>query len=404
MGQKSTELRANWSILLACFVGIMLGWALPVFVLGPMTPPLLREFGWSPAGLVASASLFSLGAAMGSPIAGWLADRFDARTIAASALSLLAACFAALGAIDGWLWQLHALYLLMGLVGAGTGGIVYTRVIGGRFVAARGIAIGIALSGTGVTSLFIPIFVAEVTAASSWRAVGPGIAVLIFVFAIPIVLVGLRTATRKSLSAAATADSSPGGAGATRKEAIRDIRFYLLGLSICIFGFFSNILVINVVPALLEAGASSARAAELASMLGLAIIAGRLGVGWLLDHAPAVYVSAAVFALGAAGAFLFTLGDPGLVIFGVLSIGLLLGAEIDMMSYMTLRYFGVRSFGEIYGLLMGVYTMVTIGGPLLAAVLLATGGGYAAAYGAAAASFVVATLVLLVLSRVPNGK
>ena len=34
---------------------------------------------------------------------------------------------------------------------------------------------------------------------------------------------------------------------------------------------------------------------------------------------------------------------------GVILLGLGIGAEMDLLSYLTTRYFGIRSFGAIYG-------------------------------------------------------
>jgi hypothetical protein len=301
-------------------------------------------------------------------------------------------------------WQLHLLYLLMGLIGAGSGGIIYTRAIGTRFVSARGMAIAIAMSGSGATSLIVPMLVAEVTASAGWRAVGPVIAGSVLALALPLVLLGLGGSRRPTLPAASDEPAPAAANGMTRAEALRDLRFYLLGLSICIYGVFSGIPVLNVVPALLESGATPMRAAQTASVLGVSIIAGRLGVGWLLDRYPAVFVGAGMFILGGFGAFLFATGDLDLAIVALLLMGLLLGAEIDMMSYMTLHYFGVRSFGEIFGMLMLALNVFTIGGPLVAAAMLASGAGYVATYGIAGGLFLVVAIIFLALARVPGGR
>ncbi len=66
------------------------------------------------------------------------------------------------------------------------------------------------------------------------------------------------------------------------------------------------------------------------------------------------------------------------------------------MSFMVLWYFGVRSFGAIFGILFSIYTGSTIAGPILGAVLLRSG-GYSLLYISAAATFAMAAMAMLAL-------
>jgi hypothetical protein len=42
-----------------------------------------------------------------------------------------------------------------------------------------------------------------------------------------------------------------------------------------------------------------------------------------------------------------------------------MGAEVEIIAYLISRYFGLRSFGEIYGLAFGAYVFAGAVGPLL---------------------------------------
>lgn len=72
-------------------------------------------------------------------------------------------------------------------------------------------------------------------------------------------------------------------------------------------------------------------------MLGIAIVIGRLSAGWLLDHFPPPYVGMGIFALGATGAAAFVLGGAPFAVPTVVALGFLIGAEIDILSFVTLR-------------------------------------------------------------------
>ena len=63
-------------------------------------------------------------------------------------------------------------------------------------------------------------------------------------------------------------------------------------------------LPVQVVPMLTDLGAEKVRAAETASLMGLATVSGRIGVGLLLDRFPTTFVVVGTLVLAAAGALL----------------------------------------------------------------------------------------------------
>jgi hypothetical protein len=66
------------------------------------------------------------------------------------------------------------------------------------------------------------------------------------------------------------------------------------------------------------------------------------------------------------GVLILMSGTTGsLAILAVIMVGLGIGAEMDFMSYLLSRYFGLRAFGRLYGL---IYASITLGvsiGPLV---------------------------------------
>ena len=65
------------------------------------------------------------------------------------------------------------------------------------------------------------------------------------------------------------------------------------------------------------------------------------------------------------------------------------GAEANLLAYLVGRYFGRRSFGALYGLLLGASSM-GYGAPLVAGWVFDRTGSYALIYGPLAASAVLA--------------
>ena len=85
---------------------------------------------------------------------------------------------------------------------------------------------------------------------------------------------------------------------------------------------------------------------------------GRVASGYLLDRVFAPRVAMWIFGAAAFGiALLRTAAGTRLVFLAVFLIGLGMGAEVDIIAYLTSRYFGLRAFGEIYGYAFASYTV-----------------------------------------------
>jgi hypothetical protein len=130
------------------------------------------------------------------------------------------------------------------------------------------------------------------------------------------------------------------------------------------------------------------------SLLGAAVMIGRVGTGYLLDRFFAPYVGALFFGGVAAGVGLFLWGGATLVAFvGAFLIGLSMGAEVDIIPYLIGRYFGLRCFAEIYSVAFGAFVLAGAVGPLAMGWAFDLTGSY---HGALTA-FLVATLLAAVL-------
>ena len=396
---KQQELKANWPILLTCLCGIMLGvGALPTYILGPVAKALQTGLGWQPSDVITTLSFQAAGMALGMPVAGILSDRIHPRPLALCSVLILAVLFLLLptAASHGLAW-FRASYFLMGLLTAGTSGVIYTRVVSGAFNAARGMALGITLAGSGITSFTAPFYVHAMVEAGSWRGVYYGIAILLLLVAVPVLFFGLRHAQRPQ--PVQSAADHPGASGLPLSAAIRDPRFYLVAATLVSMGMVIGALLVDTVPALVDRGIDALVAARIASLLGLSLIVGRLGCGWLLDRFRPSHVGLAIFLFAAAGSYAFPLGGIVGPLIAVLAIGTINGAEIDLISFMAVRYFGLRHYGRIFGSFYALYMLTSIGGPFFGAWLIRTG-GHDMLFMTAAGLFLAGAASLALLSRV----
>jgi hypothetical protein len=75
-----------------------------------------------------------------------------------------------------------------------------------------------------------------------------------------------------------------------------------------------------------------------------------------------------------------------------IALGFALGAEVDLIGFLTARYFGLRAYGRLYGLQYGAFIVGAGLSPVLVAAVARRAGGYPEA--------LIASVVLLVIVAV----
>ena len=143
-------------------------------------------------------------------------------------------------------------------------------------------------------------------------------------------------------------------------------------ISFSLFG-----LLIHFVPMLTDRGMSSGDAALAASTIGFTIMLARIVIGYLVDRIFAPVVAISCFLLSAIGLAILASGIVGLPVFFVaILVGASIGAEADLLAFLTSRYFGLRCFGEIYGIMFASLLLGTSLGPLAYGTSYETSGSY----------------------------
>ena len=400
-GGASGEWRRGWPFVALTAIGLTCTpTTLPIYTLGVFVPQFEASFGWS-RGEIQTAILFSTGlAVVCSPLAGWMVRRWGIRDTIIPGLVGLAVAFLLGAGIGGSLWQLYGVYALMSLLGAGAGAVGWTTLIAGNFDKARGLALGVGLSGTGLCSILMPAIAAASMAVWGWRGAYLALAAFCLLVVLPICwLVLPRDRPGGQAAAAPIARLS----GLDVREAVRSVRFWQLGLST--FAIYAVIggTIPNLVPAFTDAGLSLAEAASIMGIFGMTVIGGRIVVGALVDHfwAPAV---AALVMVPAAVACLIIGGGGGYASFALAAamLGIATGTELDVMSYLVARYFGMADFPRIYGRAYIFVAAASGTAPLMMGYLHDATGSYALPMRIAAALLGVGAIGLLTLGRYPD--
>jgi predicted MFS family arabinose efflux permease len=131
----------------------------------------------------------------------------------------------------------------------------------------------------------------------------------------------------------------------------------------------------HIAAVLADQGLSTRTGAFATSAFGGGLLLGRVGSGYLLDRFFAPRVAAVIFGCAATGiALLRIAASQGAAFAAAVVIGLGVGAEVDIMAYLTSRYFGLRSFGAIYGFVFACFGLSAgLGAYLMGAGFDATG-------------------------------
>lgn len=326
--------------------------------LGLFMKPLAAEFGWSRSEISACITVFTVASALCFPLIGRLIDRVGSRKILLPSMFFLAACLASIALVVQEFWQLLVVFLLIGTLAAGTNTVSYVPVISAWFDRHRGLAIGLAMSGIGLGFFYVPLLVRYLIDGYGWRTAYVGLAAVILLVAMPLVALVMKETPaamnlavdgdrRRTLSRAYLESGLP------VREVIQCSHFWLLMVAFVCISFVLNGIVTHLVPMLTDRGTSGALAAGVASVVGVTVFVGRIGVGLLVDRFFAPRVAMVVFGLSALGFLTFALGGGvALAFVAAMFIGLSLGAELDLMAYLASRYFGLRSFAAVYGILL----------------------------------------------------
>lgn len=151
--------------------------------------------------------------------------------------------------------------------------------------------------------------------------------------------------------------------------------------------------LVHTTAMLIDRGIAAQTAALGSSLVGAAVLLGRVGTGYLLDHLFAPRVAAVFFGGAALGIGLLWLGTTPVAFAGAFLVGLGLGAEVDLIAYLISRYFGLRAFGKVYSSAFAAFALAGALGPLIMGASFDQTGSYRGAL----ATFLVATLVAAVL-------
>lgn len=358
------EWRSFWYLPIAASLGYATA-VMYVYSMGPYIGPIQEEFGWSRAQVSSGITIAAFLSALFCIPIGILVDRIGPRRVGLVGVVLMCGCVALLGTATGTRFNWISLWCLLAVSTMFVQATVWTSAVNSRFVASRGLALAITLSGASVAATIFPILSTWLIEKYDWRTSYMAMAGIWVVITLPFMFFCFRGAQDQKTTQAAPVDKA-GIPGLTIEQGVRSSALYKLLMAGGFFAFTAIGIVVHFVPILKDSGTDPLAAAGVASLIGIFSIVGRLGTGFLLDRFPSHLVGAVAFVIPIFACLLLIYdgGNPLSQSIAAAIFGLTLGSEVDVIAYLAAKYFGLKNFGALYGALVMALSLGTAFGPL----------------------------------------
>lgn len=382
----------HWQIAVAALLGMMVSSA-PVLIypFAVFLEPVSRQFGWGravmPGALVLAAPVMS---AL-YPVVGWLLDRVGSRVLLLWSFVLFGLSVASLSLLNGSTRQLVTLFVIAAIFSTGPTSIAYARLISKSFSSNRGLILGIGLGvGGGVGAVVLPVLTQYLIGTFGWRGayVGIGLAPILVGWSTAFLL--LKRETRIVQGPAVAPDRAR---GLSIGEVLKTHEFWLLLSSVLLSCTAINGVMAHIAAIGTDRGLTASMAAFTVSLIAVFQVAGQFLMGVFLDRSKTPRIALPMFGCLLLGIIVLHMGHgtPAMFLAPCL-IGFGAGSEYGLLPYFVTRFFGLRSFGRVYGSIFGASAIaIGIGPYLMGRIFDATG-----TYNIAFAAFEVAVAITLV--------
>lgn len=400
MIKRNTSELAKWLVVLtstlAVAISVTHSYSMGLFIL-----PLEAEFGWARGEITAGLMVISILSVTLAPFVGMAIDRFGSRRIAIPGIAIYCSAIALLSTTTQSIWHWWAMWALIACGSLLIKPTVWLAAIAKLFTERRGLALALALCGTGLGSGALPLVTQQLIETGGWRfayiVLGLGGAAL----SLPLILLFFRD---RPAMPTTRIEAQPDLPGLTIRQGLISSQFWRMAIA----SLLANVAIIGLnvhfVPIMISHGMVAHNAATTAAAIGIASIVGRVGTGYLLDRFNGSVVGAIGFALPVISCTLLLNfgGDVTTALIICIFIGLSLGAEIDIIGYLATRYFGLRNYGTLFGTIAGLFSLGAGIGPTYAGLMFDWFASYDQFLWSLVPVFAVASLLIASLGPYPD--
>jgi MFS family permease len=364
----------GWLIVFVSALGLFLGAPLCVFSFSVFFKSLAEDFHASRAAVSFAFSLFNFVGALWLPGTGALIDRFGAKRVILVSTLLFGLILCSALWVSPVLWQLYLFFCVLGVaMSSGPAPVPHGVVISRWFDRHRGLALSLSMMGIGIGSIVVPMLSQRLIATFGWRMTFAIFGAAVLLLPLPVMAALLQNDPKQrglQPDGDTKVKDSPrppqDKQGMSWREIWHSPTFWVLMVIFSLAGASVHGIDLHLSAIFTDRGVTAERAALATSLVGAAVIVGRLGSGFLLDRFFAPRVAIFFYGATALGIIMLWAGfDGNLALVASFLAGLGMGAEVETMGYMISRYFGLRSFGTAYGCAFAAFMISGSTGVLL---------------------------------------
>lgn len=367
-------------ILLIAFLCLFISLGLASYPWSLFVKPIESDLGWSRGAIMTGSTVFNITMAAASLFIGRLVDTKWVSYVIAAGAGIAGIGFVLLSSMQS-IYSFYLGYFIIGLGMTASGQIPAAAVVANWFHKRRGLAIGVMFAGAGSGGIiFVPFIGGFLIPSLGWRMSYFAMAFIPWIILIPLALFVLKTKPSDMglfPDGANTSESQKKHINVqpvhdfTTKVVLANSAFWLIAVSYLFAGFSQNGFFFNLVPYFQETGLSILSASTLVGFISIGSVIGKIGFGLLCDYVHPRYTVSICLFLEITSILLLTLTINEttpmiLLIVYALIFGLGAGGILPTLPLMIGKYFGLRSYGTLLGIInFGFYVGSGIG-PMMA--------------------------------------
>jgi MFS family permease len=376
----TTQERRGWLIVASLFIVLLLVFGSGYNTVAVFVPALLRAFPrWSRAQVALLPSVLAFSAGVSVLPIGWLLDRVEARLVMFFGAVASGSAFLIASRADA-LFPMMAAYLLMGIGISAATVLPASLVLANWFDARRGLAMGVAISGTTVGGMVMTLVASSIILGPGWRIAYVALGLPMIVIVVPLVFLTVRTRPSRMVKLS-VADCADRLEGFETPEALHARSFWMIVIANLCFGFAAAGTVAHMVAFLEGVGYKPSSAAlAMSTFFGCAAL-GKVGMGYLADRISARLALTADFAATAL-AFVMVFDAAHVTVLAVFAavFGVAAAAPLVLLPLLVAESLGRRRYG-VLGALTGIAgTIGATVGPVVAGRIFDITGSYVGAF------------------------
>ena len=371
---QPTEKRAprffyGYVVAIAAFFIMTIMWG-TLYSFGVFLKPVSVEFGWTRIMASGAYSLYMILHGFFHIVMGKINDRYGPRVVLSVCGFFLGLGFLLLSNVST-IWQLYLFYGVLISIGMGGAFVPILSTVARWFVRRRGLLTGIVSSGVSAGIMIMPPISRLLISTYGWRFSY----FIVGIVSLVSVVLAAQFLKRDPGQMGLLPDGDnemklegrvSGDGGFTLPEAFHSKQLWTVCAIYFCFGIFVQTIMVHIVPHATDLGTSAIVAASILAVAGGVGIIGRIGLGSAADRIGKKMTLLIVFFLILAASTWLILSKETWMLFLFAAVfGLAYGAGDTLISPLLAELFGLKSHGEILGIVAFLATVGGAIGPLL---------------------------------------